>query len=131
MPEEIMITGVDKNGIVKDDSFPSAYEYPFFLSAEPDDEWQIIFHEEYHGALYPMKREMEIIENRIVLIIAETDNKEKHLDFLKNMVDNTNKLYQLAKNRQKEHLVTEQKRQQEINETKKNLEDESDKLKFN
>ena len=108
---ELSIVGVEKDKIEKDDSFPAAYRYPFKLSDHPDPLWCRCFEHTYGGRLYSsMKREAYIEGDCIVVITADSDDKQHQADIIKRAVADTNETYRRIKG----EMEAEEQRQNEL-----------------
>jgi len=89
--KSISIVAVDEDGWKKHDKFPAAYSFVVKLSESPYPAWRQVFENQWHTALYMMKRETHIQGDRIVMIVADSDNLQNHLDHLKQLVEWTNR----------------------------------------
>jgi len=87
---EIDILGVDNDAYRKSTEFPSAYEFVLILNDTPQRDWCEVFDREYRDSWYNMKRETSIRGNRLVMIIADSDNLQWHVDWAKGLVKQTN-----------------------------------------
>jgi hypothetical protein len=86
----ISISEVDETGYRKADDFPAAYRLVLNLNREPNPQWEQIFENEYHTSYYGMKRSTEVRGCTIVMIVADSDNLQGHVDFAKELVKRTN-----------------------------------------
>lgn len=88
---EIQINLIDNSAWRKAPDFPAAYVLEFVLNRDPNSEWARIFVHNYQQALYNMKRRTEIRGDRIVMIVADSDNLQWHANFAKRLVEETNR----------------------------------------
>ncbi len=126
----VKITGVDKEGIEKDNSFDIAYKYPLILSDRPDDLWVKFFHSAYRINPYDKKRQYSIIEKRIVVIISGEDNKQQQLDFFKEVVGVANQHYSDLLQAKEEEKRKEEARKKRERERILEMREETDYLNF-
>lgn len=87
---EIHIERVDDDAFRKAPKFPRAYYLEFVLDRTPSRDWVEIFMQNWQNAWYSMKRETVIRGDRIVMIVADSDNLQGHADFAKRLVTETN-----------------------------------------
>jgi len=127
---KVELIGIDKEAMKKDDSFPSAYKLPFKLSEVPTNEWTRIFEHVYMGELYSMKRRAYIEGANIILIVADSDDFLTHADFIKRVVEQTNKEADRINDSIRAQMEREKEQRQEEQETITKLKKEVDKIKF-
>jgi len=108
---KINVTGIDESGWQKADEFPAAYTFGLLLNETPNDQWIQVFDHEYHNAWYNMKRRTTIHGNRIVMIVADSDNLQHHVDFAKELVQRTNATFERDVFPMIDRRVEEMKRQ--------------------
>jgi hypothetical protein len=108
----ISITGVDETRYAKANDFPAAYRFVLNLNQAPNPQWAQIFNNEYHTAWYNLKRRTEVRGAQLVMIVAESDNLQGHVDFAKELVKRTNETIQRDVFRQIDSRVDALKRQQ-------------------
>ncbi len=114
--DSFKIVGVERELIEKDMTFEAAYKYPFILNARPDDQWVKFFHSVYRMHSFDKKRQYAIVDKQILVIISGDDNKQVHLDFLKDCVELTNQKYKqviIAREEEKRKEETKKKRERE------------------
>ena len=87
---EIQIVGVDDAAYRKASEFPAAYEFVLILNLRPNSVWIQAFDMEYRISWYHMKRTTRVRSDRIVMVIADSDNLQGHVDFAKQLVQRTN-----------------------------------------
>jgi hypothetical protein len=87
---EIRVLGADESAYRKHNKFPRAYEFVLLLGREPHRDWISVFDREYQQSWYNMKREMRIAGDRVFLIVADSDNLQRHVDWVKDLVEKTN-----------------------------------------
>jgi len=87
---EINVTGVDEDGWRKSDAFGRAYEFVLLLNLEPNHDWCGVFDSRMKSSFYMMRRETRIRGNRVTLIVADSDNLQSHVDWVKGLVNETN-----------------------------------------
>jgi hypothetical protein len=87
---KIAIASVDEDGWQKASDFPAAYTLVLKLDRRPYEPWSQIFANEYKTAWYNMKRRTYINGDRIVMVVADSDNLQDHVDFAKELVKRTN-----------------------------------------
>lgn len=87
---EIKIKAVDDDAFRKAPDFPAAYYLEFVLDKTPYSEWEEAFTAEYQVFFYLMKRSTYISGDRIVMVVADSDNLQAHADFAKRLVEGTN-----------------------------------------
>lgn len=84
------LVGVDDNAYRKSNKFGRAYEYVLILDSAPSREWQKVFDNRYSNSFYNMKRETFIRRDRVVSIIADSDNLQAHVNWVKQLIHETN-----------------------------------------
>jgi len=87
---DITVVGVDQTAYRKSNEFAKAYEFVIMLNTQPHAEWNKVFHYQYENSLYLMKREARISGNRVILVVADSDNLQRHIDWIKDLVARTN-----------------------------------------
>jgi hypothetical protein len=87
---KINITAVDEEGWKKANDFPAAYTLALRLDRRPYEPWSQIFENEFRTAFYHLKRRTYLSGDRIVMIVADSDNLQGHVDFAKELVKRTN-----------------------------------------
>jgi hypothetical protein len=92
---EIQIERVDDNAFSKAPDFERAYYLEFILNHVPNRDWSEIFIHKWQNSFYNMKRKTEIRRDRIVMIVADSDDLQKHADFAKRLVKETNEFVKL------------------------------------
>jgi len=130
--KKVQVIGIDNEGIVKDDSFPAAYELPFKLSELPDSRWAEIFEHVYKINIYSsMKRRAYVSGNTIIVILADSDDTQHQADIVKRAVEDTNsevdRINKQILAEMKREKVEEEKEMQSI----KGLKKKQIKLNFN
>ncbi len=85
------IERVDEDAARKASDFPAACTFVLVLDAVPSDDWAEVFKQMYKRAWYNMKRRMELRGDRVTLIIAGSDNLQGHVDFVKSVIEETNR----------------------------------------
>ena len=97
---EISIQSVDNDAFRKAPDFQSAYYLEFVLSHRPNDDWVQVFDDEYRYSFSSIKRSTMVEGDRVVMIVADSDNLQKHADFAKMLVQKTNeRIHTLGFNR--------------------------------
>jgi len=87
---EVKIQRVDDNALRKAPNFQRAYYLEFVFDRVPNSDWVDVFMAEWKRAFYNMKRETHIERDRIVMVVADSDNLQGHADFAKGLVEGTN-----------------------------------------
>jgi hypothetical protein len=87
---EIRIARIDDSASRKAPDFPAGYVLAFVLNRVPNSEWVQIFMHNYRQAFYNMKRRTEIRGDRIIMIVAASDDLQGHANFAKRLVEETN-----------------------------------------
>ena len=87
---EVKIQQVDDDAYRKAPDFPRAYFLEFVLDRVPNSDWIQVFMAGFRGSFYNMKRETHIVRDRIVMVVADSDNLQWHADFAKRLVEETN-----------------------------------------
>jgi hypothetical protein len=126
---EISIVGVDDDAYRKHNKFPRAFEFVILLDKQPNRDWCTVFEDEYRTSFYTMKRETIVSGNRLKMIIADSDNLQRQLDWAKSLVQSTNQRIQnevsqnidLQINRNKAAALAEFDAIQSMKERTKNL----------
>jgi len=91
---ELKIVGVEQEDIQKDNSFPGAFTYPFKLSSVPSFIWASIFKQVYANNFNGnAKRNAYISGDRIITVLANTDDKQYQENIVKRAVADTNARY--------------------------------------
>jgi hypothetical protein len=87
---EVAVVGVDEAAYCKSDEFPRAYKFVLILNIAPHGDWCTVFNQEWRTSLYNMMRETSIYGNRVALIVADSDNLQNHVDWIRGVVERTN-----------------------------------------
>ena len=87
---EINIKGVNDSAFRKAPDFERAFYLEFVLDRRPNSDWVEVFMAEWKMSFYLMKRETHIQGNRIVMVVADSDNLQGHADHAKKLVESTN-----------------------------------------
>jgi hypothetical protein len=87
---DVTVAGVDQTAYRKSNEFDRAYEFVVLLNTQPHSEWNKVFQYHYESSLYLMRREARISGNRVRLIVADSDNLQRHIDWIKDLVARTN-----------------------------------------
>lgn len=87
---EVKIQRADDSALRKAPNFPHAYYLEFVLDRVPNSDWVDVFMAEYETTFYNMKRETHIERDRIVMVVADSDNLQGHADFANRLVEDTN-----------------------------------------
>lgn len=90
----IVVVGADDQAYRKDSKFPKAYEFVLKLNSAPASDWCRVFDRMYHESWYNMKRETRISSDRAIMIVGESDNLQRHVEWLKALVSSTNEWVQ-------------------------------------
>ncbi len=88
---EMRIQRVDDSAFRKAPDFPRAIYLEFVLDKVPHPDWVEVFMAEWKMSLYNMKRKTHIQRDRIVMVVADSDNLQWHADEAKRLVEETNK----------------------------------------
>ena len=117
----VEIIGVDAETVEKDDAFPKAYAFYINLSEKPEDIWQRYFEVEWRQALYTMKKEITVIEDKLRLVFGEGENIEGQVRFARQLVEKTNE--RIRKHNQQIELEEKQElaKQEEIEKKKEEI----------
>ena len=107
---EVKIQRVDDGAFRKASHFPQAYYLEFVLDRVPNPDWVKVFMAEWEMSFYSMKRETHIQRDRIVMIVADSDNLQGHADFAKRLVEETNNRIHTFGFRQIDQLCEQEKR---------------------
>ena len=91
---EVTITKIDDDAWTKSNAFERAYELVFILDRVPSSEWNEVFMDNFSHSMYSMKRHTDIYGNRLVMIVADSDNLQDHTDYAKRLVQDTNSIIQ-------------------------------------
>ena len=86
----IDIVEVDIETVEKDDSSPDAYAFYINLSAKPEPQWIKIFDFEWSRTQDLLKREMEVVGDKLRLVCGADDNLQNHVALAKRLVKRTN-----------------------------------------
>ena len=87
---EVSIAKVDDDAWTKADDFERAYKLVFILDRTPSSEWEEAFMYTFKYSLNSMKRRTYIQGNRLIMIVADSDNLQDHADYAKQLVHETN-----------------------------------------
>ena len=129
--QELRVVGVNKDEIEKDDAFPAAWRYPFRLLEPPDELWAEVFEQVYSTNLYSsMKRGAYLSGNCIVVILADSDDKQHQADIVKRAVDDTNAEYKRERERLAMREAREERARREEEGRQAKLRDDADRLNF-
>ena len=85
------IDRVDEDAAQKATDFPAACTFVLVLDAAPSEDWAAVFRQMYNRAWYNMKRKMELRGDRVTLIIADSDALQGQVDFVKSVIEETNR----------------------------------------
>ncbi len=88
----ITLVGVGDSAWRKSNAFPAAYEFGLVLDQAPNGDWVEVFDHHFWADWYNMKRKTWIDEDRIRMIVADSDDLQRHVDFAKRLVEETNQL---------------------------------------
>ena len=88
---EVKIQRVDDSAFRKAPDFPAAFYLEFVLDKVPHPDWVEVFMTEWEMSFYNMKRKTHIQRDRIVMVVADSDNLQSHADYAKRLVEDTNK----------------------------------------
>ena len=86
----VKISHVDDSAFQKAPDFPAAYYLVFVLDRVPHRDWVEVFMAEWKTFFYNMKRKTYVDRDRIVMVVADSDNLQWHADYAKRLVENTN-----------------------------------------
>jgi len=81
---------VDKIDIKRDHYFSNAYMIDLPLDSSPDHVWQDIFEREWKSSRHLWDRKLYLIGDKLRLITPQ-DNIEEKLDWVKEVIERTNK----------------------------------------
>jgi hypothetical protein len=87
---EVKIERVDDGAYRKADDFPRAYYIEFVLDQIPNRKWVDVFMGEWKTSFYLMKRSTYVQRDRIVMVVGDSDDLQRHADFAKRLVAATN-----------------------------------------
>lgn len=79
----------EKLKIEKIDAFPDAYAFELELDSTPDNVWEQIFEDEWKTSFYTMKRQVQVVGNRLRVVTAPDEVKDK-IEWVKSLVKSTN-----------------------------------------
>jgi hypothetical protein len=88
---EIQVTGVDDAAYQKSMKFSRAYQFVLILNTAPHSEWCKVFNKEYRNSSYYMKRDTRIQSDRMIMVVADSDDLQGQVDWIKGLVQITNK----------------------------------------
>ncbi|MEK0337235.1 MAG: HNH endonuclease [Nitrosopumilus sp.] len=88
--DQVSLFGVDQDAYQKSNEFEKAYEFVLILDHTPNNDWKKVFQHHYENTLYLMTRETHIRGDRVVLIVAESDDLQAHTDWIKRLIKETN-----------------------------------------
>jgi hypothetical protein len=109
--QRVSILGIDEEGWRKANDFPAAYTLVFVLDRIPHPIWARVFGDLFQQDFYLMKRRTDLHRDRIVMVVADSDNMPHHADFAKRLVAETNQFIEGAYFRQiDEHFDREKRR---------------------
>jgi hypothetical protein len=107
---ELKIQRVDDNAFRKAPDFPRAFYLEFVLDRLPHTDWVEVFMAEWKGSFYMMKRKTYISRDRIVMVVADSDNLQQHADEAKRLVEETNhRIHTLGFQRIDQHFELEKR----------------------
>jgi len=106
---ELKIQRVDDSKLRKADDFPRAYYLEFVLNRIPQHDWINVFMAEWKTSCYNMKRKTRIERDRIIMVVADSDNLQRHADFAKRLVDATNNWIRTLRFKQIDQWCEQQK----------------------
>lgn len=127
----ISILGIDQDAWQKTNDFPTAHNLHIVLNKIPSQEWTKVFQEFRNNDPYPMKRRIEIQEDRIIMTVGETDNLQAHSDFAKRLLNQTNNFFEQQVLPRMDAEVNSRKREEMRQiDTVYNLKAQAKKIKF-
>lgn len=88
--DQVSLTGIDNDAYRKSNAFGRAYEFVLILDHRPDQDWQKVFNSHYENSWYSMMRETRVRGDRIVMIVADSDDLQAHTNWVKGLIDETN-----------------------------------------
>lgn len=131
---EISIVGVRKEQIEVDVHKPLHFNWPFKLSSQPDSVWIELFGAVYERTRSLHKKEAHICGNCIKISLPEHADVQRHLNFLKRVVANTNFEYKKLSERIREPVEETRdylkKRYRKKEDILRRLKEKADTLKF-
>jgi len=91
---DISIIKIDDDAWSKVDDFERAYELVFILNRMPSSEWnEVVMYYHQHSFNFS-KRRTYIEGNRLIMIVADSDNLQNHADYAKQLVQEANNIVQ-------------------------------------
>ena len=107
----LKIARVDDSAFQKAPDFPAAYYLVFFLDKVPHHDWVEVFMAEWEMSFYNMKRKTHIERDRIIMVVADSDNLQGHADHAKRLVEATNNRIHTFVFQQIDQMCEQQKRE--------------------
>ncbi len=89
----ISLEKIDTDSWAKADQFERAYKLVFILNTTPHSLWRDAFLDHHLHSLYSGKRETYFQGNKLVMIVADSDNLQEHAKYAKQLVDEANKIF--------------------------------------
>jgi len=128
---KIQIISCDNDSLRKSNEFARAYEFVLILNSTPHPDWVDVFNKNYKYSYYNMKRKTKIIADRIVMIVADSDNFQVHIDWAKQLIQETNNFIHVDYFRQVDLEIDHEKKQALIEfDTIKAIKEKSKNLKI-
>jgi hypothetical protein len=90
----VEVVGQDETRWQKAPDFPVAYFFVLKLSKMPTIDWKQVFDQQYGSHLFMSKRKARVVAATIELVVADSDNLQGHVDFVKTVVSSTNEALQ-------------------------------------
>ena len=116
----VEIIGVDTDTVEKDTTFPKAYAFYIQLSGKPDSVWERYLGQ-WKNALYQMKREIIVIDDKLRLVFEYGENLRNYVKYAKFLVkwvnervEEHNRQLELKEKKAKAEQDTDQKKEEEI-----------------
>lgn len=125
--QDIKIQSIDTENIEKDDAFENAYAFYVKIIPNPNYDWIVVFEEAWHNMIYAMKREATISGNKVRLVFGKGDNLQPYIDFLKQVIEYTNKRYNEA---YEKAVSKEEARKKKLDDDKRSIKSKLQELTF-
>lgn len=91
---DISIAKIDDDAWIKADDFERAYKLVFILDRMPSSEWNEVFMYNFKHSFNFSKRRTYLEGNRMIMIVADSDNLQEHANYAKRLTQEANNIVQ-------------------------------------
>lgn len=106
--------------IEKSNEFEEAYAFELELSSRPDSIWKLLFNQQLQESLYPTKRQVTILDDKLRVVTSPDTTRDK-IEWIRDLVRLTNERAELYNKDVDKAKKAEEKRLAEEEETIKKM----------